>query len=131
MKKTTLLNAPLSGLIASLGHTDTVCLADAGLPVPPGPARIDLAVRPGLPDFKAVLETILEEMEVEEVILAEEIREKNPEIHQVLTQKLRGIPFTYVPHEEFKRLSAGTKAVVRTGECTPYSNVILRSGVVF
>lgn len=38
---------------------------------------------------------------------------------------------TEVPHDEFKRLSQASEVIVRTGECTPYANVILKSGVVF
>ena len=38
---------------------------------------------------------------------------------------------TEVPHEEFKRLTRSSEAIVRTGECTPYANVILKSGVAF
>ncbi len=33
MKKAGLLNPDLSKTIASLGHTDTLCIADAGLPI--------------------------------------------------------------------------------------------------
>ncbi|SUB14264.1 D-ribose pyranase [Pantoea agglomerans] len=53
MKKGRLLNAELSHVIARLGHTDTLTIADAGLPIPAGPQRIDLALTPGTPDFMA------------------------------------------------------------------------------
>jgi len=33
MKKGNLINQPLSSLIASLGHTDEIVIADAGLPI--------------------------------------------------------------------------------------------------
>jgi D-ribose pyranase len=36
-----------------------------------------------------------------------------------------------VPHEEFKRAMAGAVLFVRTGEATPYANVMLRCGVPF
>jgi D-ribose pyranase len=36
-----------------------------------------------------------------------------------------------LPHDEFKRLCEQAKAVIRTGECSPYANVILHSGVIF
>ena len=43
-----------------------------------------------------------------------------------------GIELERVPHEQFKALTRdGTSAFVRTGECTPYANVILCSGVTF
>lgn len=38
---------------------------------------------------------------------------------------------TEVPHDEFKDLTRSSEAIVRTGECTPYANVILKSGVVY
>ena len=36
-----------------------------------------------------------------------------------LDRLLRDLPVRSVPHEEFKRLTASARAVVRTGECTP------------
>lgn len=132
MKKTPLLNAPLSRVIAMMGHTDALCIADAGLPIPPDRAeRIDLAVTPGIPSFLDVLAAVLKEMVVERVVVAEEIREKNPKILKGITRLVGTVPFEFVPHESFKTLSAEGRAIVRTGECTPYANVILYSGVPF
>ena len=76
MKKTVLLNAPVSRLIASMGHTDSLCIADAGLPVPEESERIDLAVTRGIPSFPDVLSAVLDELEVERALCAEEIKEK-------------------------------------------------------
>lgn len=134
MKKTPLLNAALSGLIASMGHTDALCIADAGLPIPRGPGapeRIDLALTPGMPSFLDVLSAALEELVVESVVLAEEIREKNPDVLNGIKKQLGEVPMEFVSHEEFKSLSGTGKGIVRTGECTPYANVILYSGVPF
>ena len=36
-----------------------------------------------------------------------------------------------VSHEDFKRLTQQARVMVRTGECTPYANVILVAGVTF
>ena len=44
MKRGKLLNAPLSALVAQMGHTDEITVCDAGLPIPAGPERIDLAL---------------------------------------------------------------------------------------
>lgn len=131
MKKGTLLNAPLSAVIAQLGHTDRLVVSDAGLPVPKGVARIDLAVRPGLPPFLDVLRAALAEMEVESVIIAEELEEVSPEMHTALMELLEEIPVETMPHEQFKAETVTARAVVRTGEFTPYANVILCAGVVF
>ena len=51
MKKSGILHPELARVIASLGHGDGLCIADAGLPVPAGVLRIDLALGPGLPPF--------------------------------------------------------------------------------
>lgn len=72
MKEGKLINHPISSLIASLGHTDEITIADAGLPIPKETQRIDLALRRGIPAFEDTLRTVLEEMCVEEAFVSEE-----------------------------------------------------------
>ncbi|BFU60682.1 MULTISPECIES: D-ribose pyranase [Rodentibacter] len=139
MKKTTLLNAQLSYCIATLGHTESLTVCDAGLPIPVNMERIDLALTAGIPSFLQTLDGVISEMFVERAIIAEEIKEKNPEILTALLAKLRNleasqgnpIQVEFVPHETFKQYSQQSKAIVRSGECSPYANVILYSGVPF
>lgn len=131
MKKTGLLNLPLSSTIASMGHTDTLVIADAGLPIPQSTQRIDLAVSHGVPAFVDVLKAVLAEMQVEQAIIAEEFALKSPALYQQVITLLGSTPVKTVPHEEFKKLTSSARAVARTGEFTPYANVILVSGVVF
>ncbi|RKX78607.1 MAG: D-ribose pyranase [Spirochaetes bacterium] len=131
MKKTVLLNAPVSRLIASMGHTDSLCIADAGLPVPEESERIDLAVTRGIPSFPDVLSAVLDELEVERALCAEEIKEKNPQILAEIKKSLGDIPLEFTSHDIFKSLTKKTRGVVRSGECTPFANIILYSGVPF
>ena len=131
MKKTGVLNHRLSAVIAAMGHGDILVVADAGLPVPPGVERIDLAVRAGLPGAVEVAEAIAAELQVERIVLARELEAGNTEMADRFAAPYPGAARETVPHEEFKRLTAGARAVVRTGECTPYANVILVSGVTF
>ncbi|WP_376792540.1 D-ribose pyranase [Thermoflexus sp.] len=131
MKKRGLLNAPLSRVVAEMGHGDLLVIADAGLPIPPSVPRIDLAVRPGLPPFLDVLDAVLEELHVEKAIIATEMIERSPAMYSAVQQRLGSIMIERVPHEAFKAMTASARAVVRTGECTPYANVILVSGVIF
>ncbi|AKJ43397.1 D-ribose pyranase [Pragia fontium] len=139
MKKGTLLNSMLSSVISRLGHTDTLVIGDAGLPIPASVERIDLAVTHGVPSFLQVLDVVTDEMQVEKAILANEIKDKNPQLHQQLLSCIKQleqrqgnhIALEYISHEAFKALSHDSRAVVRTGECSPYANVILCSGVVF
>lgn len=129
MKRQGILNAQLAGLIASLGHTDLLVVADAGLPVPPGVLCIDLAVRCGVPSFAEVLAAIADEVQAEQVTIASEAAPHG--VADAISALFPGAPVQQCPHEEFKARTARARAVVRTGECTPYHNVILQAGVVF
>lgn len=132
MRKTKLLNSGVSSVISRMGHTDMLTIGDCGLPIPQGVERIDLALKLGVPGFLETLDTVLEELCVERILLAEEIRSASPEMHrEILARFPEGVRVDYVPHEEFKRMSGQSKAVVRTGACTAYANVILCSGVTF
>jgi D-ribose pyranase len=131
MKKTKILNSDLSAVIALMGHTDTITIGDAGLPVPDNSKRIDLAVKRGLPAFLDVLETVLYELEVEEITVASEIITGNPVLYKKITELFSFAKINLIPHSEFKEMTKNSKAVVRTGECTPFANIILQSGVAF
>lgn len=129
MKKGGILNAHLSAALARLGHTDLVVICDAGLPIPPGPEVVDLAFRFGVPPFETVLSGLLEELVIEGAVIALETEDTNPEVHGLLKERFPAPEI--VPHEEIKKMVVGAKLVVRTGEATPYSNVIVRCGVPF
>lgn len=131
MKKTGLLNQPLSNVIAGLGHLDMLTVADAGLPIPLSTERIDLALIHGVPAFIETVQAILGEMQIERAIVAQEMLERSPEIYRQLSALLGNVPIENIPHVEFKNLTQSARAVVRTGEFTPYANVILVAGVVF
>ncbi len=131
MKKIGILNQPISSVIAGMGHTDTLVIADAGLPIPPETQRIDLALAKGIPRFLDTLHVVLTEMQVQRAIVAEEIVEASPHIHAAIRGLLGDVPVETVPHQVFKQQTRSARAVVRTGEFTPYANVILVAGVVF
>ena len=131
MKKRGILQHELSGVIARLGHTDRLVVADAGLPIPPGVPRIDLAVTAGVPAFLQVLRPLLDEIAVESVIIASELSGASPAFYVELRNVLGPLPVTEVPHAVFKDLTQPARAIVRTGEFTPYANVILVAGVAF
>jgi D-ribose pyranase len=129
VKREGIINANLAGAMGRLGHTDLVVVCDAGLPIPPGPVVVDLAFQFGVPTFETVLSGLLEELVVEGASAAEEVHAQNPASHELLSSRFPDLEL--VPHEELKRMVARAKLVVRTGEATPYSNVILRCGVPF
>ncbi|WLR58718.1 D-ribose pyranase [Guptibacillus hwajinpoensis] len=130
MKRRGMLNSHISKVLADLGHTDQIVIADAGLPVPDGVKKIDLALKPGMPAFTDVVNELLNEMVIERVTLAKEI-EGNQKVYGWLKGKLQDIEQDYVDHEVFKEKTKQAKVVIRTGETTPYANCILHSGVIF
>lgn len=131
MKKRGILNAQLSSHIAALGHMDLFMVGDAGMPIPKGIPIVDLAVCGGVPTFRQVMDAILDETVVEAYTIANEIEEKNPELLSYIQEKLPNAEETRISHTELKAMSANIKFAVRTGEFTPYPNIILRAGVPF
>ncbi len=110
MKKGTVLNSEISSVISRLGHTDTLVVCDAGLPIPRSTTRIDMALTQGVPTFMQVLDVVTREMQVEAAILASEIKQHNPQLHETLLkfigqlQQHQGntIEIRYTTHEQFK-----------------------------
>ncbi|NDL64851.1 D-ribose pyranase [Acerihabitans arboris] len=139
MKKGLLLNADVSALISRLGHTDEIVIADAGLPIPVATARIDLALTQGVPGFLQVFDVVTSEMQVERAIIASEMAAHNSALHQALLTRLsrleqsqgNTIGIDYISHQAFKTQTTHSRAVIRSGECSPFANVILCSGVTF
>lgn len=131
MKKTALLNSDITEVISRMGHNDTLAIGDCGLPIPKDIRRIDIALIKNIPGFIETLKSVLTELQIEEVIVANETFEVSPHIFNEIKEAVKDVKITFITHEELKEQLKQCRAVVRTGEQTPYANVILKSGVVF
>ena len=132
MKRNGILNSEISRVLSYMGHTDRIAIGDCGLPIPDEVERIDLALTFGEPKFLHVLELVLQDMKVEKIILAEEIKEQNPEVLHGIERLFAGrVEVEFAPHTALKAATRDCKAVIRTGEITPYANIILQSGCIF
>ncbi len=133
MKKNGILNSEISRVLSYLGHTDCIAIGDCGLPIPDETERIDLALTFGVPTFMQTLEAVAGDMKIEKIILAEEIKEKNPDILKAVEKLFDGqkIEIEFVSHTQLKEQTKNCKAVIRTGETTPYANIILQAGCIF
>jgi D-ribose pyranase len=131
MKKTGLLNSSISEVISRMGHTDTIAIGECSLPIPDGPQRIDIALIKNVPSFIDTLKAVLMELNVEEVIIASEMEESSPAIFEALKKEIGDVRLTFITHEGFKERIKRCKAVIRTGEYTPYANIILKSATIF
>lgn len=131
MKRHGILNSHISKVLTDLGHTDIIVIADAGLPIPDGVPRIDLSLKLGVPSFKDVVDAVRDDMVIEKVIVAHEIKENNKETMSYINEVFFDTEKQFVSHEILKALTKEAKVVIRTGEVTPYANCILQAGVIF
>ncbi|MBM7646641.1 D-ribose pyranase [Scopulibacillus daqui] len=131
MKKHGILNSSIAAVLTHLGHTDTIVVADCGLPIPDNVKKIDLSIKKGFPSFLDVLEEVAKDMVIEKATLAAEIQDQNQPLYTDLKKLFTGTELAMIKHEDFKKQTAEAKAVIRTGEVTPYANVILHAGVIF
>lgn len=147
MKTKGVLHNELARQIARLGHGDMIVITDRGFPFPRHEYTecIDLSIGRGLPTVVDVLKVILEELEIEKVIIADETKTVSPNTYAALKaviapikNKGNDIVEENIPHPEFKDmvLNGGlerkeVKVFVKCGEFTPYANIILVSGVDF
>ena len=75
---------------------------------------------------KCGIESLKNTIEIPDIV-----EERIAMVYEEILKRFENIKITKVSHEEFKKLTKESKAVVRTGECSPYANIILKSGVVF
>lgn len=132
LKKHGILNSDISKVLADLGHTDQITIGDCGLPTPTGVPKIDLALKLSVPSFVDVLTEVLSNMAVEKVILAEEIKTNNETgLKEVLAILPEDVIVEYVTHENFKAQTSKSKVFVRTGEVTPFMNIVPQADMIF
>jgi len=133
MKKGGILHSELARIVAGIGHGDRLVICDCGFPVPHGKPVADLVLTIGIPGIIQTLDVVLKELHIEGVVVAQEMERRSPHILQQVRAAVGTAPLTMIPHEQFKRvtLTEGNISFVRTGEATPFSNVMLVAGVVF
>lgn len=124
-----MINSHITKILTDLGHTDTIVIADAGLPVPGDMPKIDLSLKLGVPSFEDVVVAVLEDMATEKIVIASEMKERNQKAYELMEKQ--NILVEEVSHEQLKMLTSKAKVVIRTGEATPYANCILQAGVIF
>jgi D-ribose pyranase len=132
MKRCGHLNRDVSRVLARMGHTDSLVIADCGLAVPDGVECIDLSLALGDPAFLRVLDTVLADFKVERAVFAAEAKEHNAAVTaRASCLSHKKVQVDFVTHETLKTLTRRARAVIRTGEATPYANVLLYAGVIF
>lgn len=128
MKRGGILHPGISRLLASTGHTDYFTISDRGFPVPLVPERIDLALVEGIPTVLDVLRAVSAEFVIDRIVVAEEAVLVSRGYVEKLRKLIGSERLMTVPHLELKALSRDARATIRTGDVTPYANILVVSG---
>ena len=131
VKKSGILNREISRVLATMGHYDFLVVADAGLPIPRDADCIDLSIDKNLPSVSQILSLLSTELEVEQIFFASEGQHLNKELISKIDKIFPQADMTFIDHLSIKDKVRTAKAVIRTGDFSPYSNTILSCGVSF
>jgi D-ribose pyranase len=129
MRETGIVNGNICDVLSGLGHTDELIVCDAGFAIPTGVRTVDISLGENKPTVPEVLAELRKHFSVEKLVMAEETRQTGPTRFAALEQSFGGgIPVETIPQTEFRTRARSVKAVIRTGDFTAYSNILLVSG---
>lgn len=124
-----ILNPHVLSLVARVRHTNALVIADWAFPSWPGIETVDLSLVAGVPTVLQVLHALLPTWKCDAAYMAQEFRQHNPPATlQAFQTALRGVDITFEPHLDMKRRVPGAIGLIRTGDATVYSNIVLISG---
>lgn len=124
MLKSGLLNPHVLSLLARVRHTNTLVIADRGFPFWPQIETVDLSLVDDIPTVLQVLEAVRANFVVGRAFMSAEAAQAQIERVRTLLDE---VPVTLEPHAGFKRRVPDAIGLIRTGDTTPYANVILES----
>lgn len=124
MKRNGILNPALNAGLSRLGEGHLVVIADCGLPLPASGPVVDLSLVRGVPRLREVLDAVLAELEIEASFAA---AEAGPEVRAWFEGS--GLDPVIIEHEELTAMLPQAALIIRTGEATPFANIVLRCGL--
>jgi len=129
MKETGFLNREISNVISMMGHMDEMIVCDAGFPAPLGVKTVDISLSKDKPTVPELLEELVKHFSVEKLVMAQETKQVSPtRFNDIVRMFGKDVPVETIAHTELKQRSHRVKAIIRTGDFTAYSNVLLVSG---
>jgi D-ribose pyranase len=128
MLKNGILNPELLSLIGRVRHTNTIVIADYAFPYWPEIETVDLSLIKGIPTVPDVVEALLANWVCGNIWMAEEFKAQNDRktVNQ-FKRACRGDRIAFEPHDIFKNRVPNAIGLIRTGDATIYSNMILES----
>lgn len=129
MLKQGILNPQIGSLLARVRHTNALVIADRGFPFWPMIETVDISLVDDVPTVLQVLGAIRANFVVGRAFMAEEFLAHNPDATRAAyAHALGGVEVIHEPHEaSFKPRVPHAIGLIRTGDTTPYGNVVLVS----
>jgi D-ribose pyranase len=128
MLKSGILNPHVLDLIARVRHTNTLVISDQGFPYWPEIETVDISLTHNLPTVLDVLDLLTPVFNIGRIWQAGEFVTHNPaDVVDRFAKSFGEIPFTREAHVDFKKRVPSAIGLIRTGDATPYGNIILES----
>ena len=128
MIRSGILNPGINSLISRVRHTNTLVIADRGFPFWPEIETVDVALVDDIPRVLDVLRALQDRCVFGRLFMAEEFQRENPQaVQDAFAEAIGDLPTSYEPHDAFKKRVPRAIGLIRTGDTTPYANMILES----
>lgn len=128
MLQTGILNPHVLDLVARIRHTNTLVIADWAFPYWPEIETVDISLTKGIPTVLDVLDLLTPVFKIGRIWQAEEFLATNtPESIERFAKSFGPIPLTREAHADFKKRVPHAIGLIRTGDATPYGNIIIES----
>ncbi len=129
MRETGFINNDICDVLSGMGHSDELIVCDAGFAIPKGVRTVDISLGENKPTVPEVLAELEKHFSVEKLVIAEETQQTGPTRFAALTESFgKAVEMETIPHSQFRSRALSVKAVIRTGDFTAYSNILLVSG---
>lgn len=129
MLKSGILNPAVLELLARFRHTNTIVIADRGFPSWPTVPTIDLSLCDDIPTVRQVLGLVVAQSVIGHAWMATEAKKHNAaSVLADYRRLLGGATLRFEPHyTKFKPRVPAAIGLIRTGDTTPFGNIILES----
>jgi D-ribose pyranase len=128
MIKHGILNPALASLLCRFRHTNWLVVADRGFPFWPLLETVDLSLTNDIPTVRQVLAALRDNYVIGAALMAREFQRQNGAKTQAqYTALLPGAKIQFLPHVDFKKRVPAAIGLIRTGDTTPYGNILIQS----
>lgn len=128
MLQTGILNPHVLDLIARVRHTNTLVISDWAFPYWPEIETVDISLTHNIPTVLDVLDLLTPIFKIGRIWQAEEfVATNSSEMVERFAKSFGSIPLTREAHLDFKKRVPHAIGLIRTGDATPYGNLIIES----